>query len=72
MEEELCARLGFAAAGAQEFSRFEMRLVAGEIASAGPKLCEESQLATWEYRVKAGESKAGRRGGDGAKFGASG
>ena len=46
VEEEMCARLGFAAAGAQEFSGFEVRLVASEIASAGPKLCEECQLVT--------------------------
>lgn len=45
VEEEMCACLGFAAAGAEELFGFKMRLVAGEVASAGPKSSEESQLA---------------------------
>ena len=60
-----------AAASAHESFGFEMRLVRAEVASAGPKPCEERRLAARECRVEAGESEAGRRGSDGAKLAAS-
>ena len=54
VEEEVFTGLWLAVASAHESCGFEMRLVGPEVASAGPKLCEERRLAARECRVEAG------------------
>ena len=44
VEEEVFSGFWLTAASAHESIGFEMRLVGAEVASAGPQLCEESQL----------------------------